>query len=349
MPSHIELKFGGAIGHEFAILIATVTVLALSCLSQSLAKNTIAPAPPEEVKLTRDLAAVRSFALTTGDQLWPGYGTALFGMLLLFSNREVLVCQGSLPKGFIPTGPDPATGCDRSVRKRSNLAGDLLATFPAFGPLETIVMGTPLRAGRTHGDWVQTILHEHFHQWQTSQRGYSARVEALDLSGGDKSGMWMLNFPVPYGSPLLQAAYARTAPLLARAIQAIGTDGFRSALQTYLVARREFENAAGPKNWRYIEFQLWQEGVARWTEITLGSGYPDPEVRNAADFLRMKGIEDLLKPDLTASGRVFVYPFGAAETMLIEQCDPSWRTKYSAMLSLSPLLKIAVTRCGLRE
>jgi hypothetical protein len=41
-------------------------------------------------------------------------------------------------------------------------------------------------------------MHEHSHQLQNAQAGYSQAVAALGLSHGDQTGMWMLNYPFPY-------------------------------------------------------------------------------------------------------------------------------------------------------
>ena len=51
---------------------------------------------------------------------------------------------------------------------------------------------------KTSTPWVVTMLHEHFHQLQDSQPNVFQDVMALDLAGGDQTGMWMLNYPFPY-------------------------------------------------------------------------------------------------------------------------------------------------------
>ena len=51
---------------------------------------------------------------------------------------------------------------------------------------------------KTSTPWIIMLLHEHFHQLQDSQPNFYADVSALNLSGADKSGMWMLNYPFPY-------------------------------------------------------------------------------------------------------------------------------------------------------
>jgi hypothetical protein len=291
------------------------------------------------------IAEVRHFAKSTGDKLWPGYGPAPFEFLLVADDREELFCRTSVPEGFKPDGIDSASGCAEYVRPRTGLTDDLLAALPIFGLPSTIVMGTPQSTGRTDAEWTRTILHEHFHEWQDSLPDIFERIGALDLAGGDKSGMWMLNFPFPYSDPAIVSTFNAASHLLGAAVDARGTPAFKPALTRYLAARAKLAKAAGARNWRYAELELWKEGVARWTEIELGKEFPDPDVRASALALNQKTRAWLDKPDLAGAGREFVYPYGASEAMLLQACDPNWRTRYSSVLALGPLLEEAAARC----
>jgi len=305
-----------------------------------------APQPQTDVDpLLPHVAAARAFARETGDRVWPGYGEAPFGMLVTGEQRETLLCQPA-PEGFEDEGVEPVTGCARAGRPRGELPGNLLAALPIFGSPSTIVMGTPASTGYAEPDWVRTILHEHFHQWQHALPGYYDRVAALDLAPPGDSGMWMLNFPFPYRDEAVGAAYAAASNALADVLAARGTDGFASALEAYLAARARFADAAGERNWRYLEFQLWQEGVARWTEIALGKAYPDPAVRAAAEAMEARTRERLRSPDLAEQGRLLVYPYGASEAMLIDFCWPEWRAAYPEAMALGPLLERAARHCA---
>jgi len=90
------------------------------------------------------------------------------------------------------------------------------ATFPGVNGVNTIVIGhAELTADKTSTRWVLTVLHEHFHQLVYSQPGYYADVEKLGLAHGDKTGMWMLNYPFPYDSARVQEKFtAMTHALL---------------------------------------------------------------------------------------------------------------------------------------
>lgn len=298
--------------------------------------------------LLADLATTQAFAAQGGEALWPGYGAAPFGFLLVRTDRETLLCREGGAPGFAAEGTDAATGCARYGRARSGLPDNLLAAMPIFGPPSTIVMGTPEATGRAREAWLHTVLHEHFHQWQSNLPDYYARVGALDLADGDTTGMWMLEFPFPYSDQTVGAVHAAASRALAAAIDARGSERFIPAFDRYLAARRALAAQVGERNWRYLEFQLWQEGVARWTEIQLGKGYPDDGVRASADVLEARVRELLADPDLAGRGREIAYPHGAGEAMLLEACGPEWRQAYPAALALGPLLEAARARCGRR-
>jgi hypothetical protein len=237
------------------------------------------------------------------------------------------------------------TGCSSGTRPRSGLPDNLLAAMPVFGAPSTIVMGSAKATGRSEADWTRTILHEHFHQWQDALPNFYPRIAALDLSGGDETGMWMLNFLFPYSDPATVTAFAKASRALGEALDARGKRNFRKALGRYLTERRDLAKTVGTRNWRYAEFELWKEGVARWTEIDLGKRYPDKGVRESALALERQTRDWLDKPDIAGLGREFVYPYGAAEAMLLESCGAGWRRDYPSLFSLGPMLERAMRTC----
>ena len=303
---------------------------------------------PAATPIARDLAATQSLARGAGERLWPGYGGAPFGMLLVTENAETLYCQKNPPKDFALDGRDAATGCARWTRARGNMPDNLLAAMPVFGPDSTIVMGTPEKTGFEREDWLRTILHEHFHQWQSSRPGYYARVDALDLKGGDASGMWMLNFPFPYADPKTGSAYANASNALADALEARHKPEFLPAFDRYLAARHVFADSVGARNWRYLDFQLWQEGGARWTEYAIAKAGGTAAARDAALAGEARTLKRLRSPDLAKQGRDLAYTYGTAEIMLVDACGPRWRKAYPVAVQLGPIVEAARARCTVR-
>lgn len=307
----------------------------------------LAASPPAaEIDVGPHLAQARDFAAAEGDNVWPGYGDAPFGFLLITDREETLLCRDIVPEGFKPAGSDRATGCARYARPRSGLPANLLAAMPMFGPPSVIVMGTPEATGRTEASWIRTILHEHFHQWQYELPDYFGRLEALDLHGGDETGMWILNYAFPYEDPEVSAAFSESSRKLADALEARATPQFLQAFDAYLAERAVLAGRAGDSNWRYMELQLWQEGVARWTEIRLGKWYPRQDVRDSAARLEDATLAELRSPDLPRKKRVALYAYGAAEAMLLQACGHGWRADYPNHMALGPLLAAARPTCA---
>jgi hypothetical protein len=248
-----------------------------------------------------------------GDRIWPGLAVTPMPVLLVTDSTEFLV-DSSL---------------DRPVWTRPrSLPPTLVATFPVDGA-PTIVIGTAERTGKTSTEWVLTLLHEHFHQWQYSRPDYYAGVAALELARGDTTGMWMLDYPFPYDSAPVARAVRRWALAIRSALEQPKPDGKRYA--EVLSAGDALRGRLSPADYRYLEFQLWQEGVARYVEYRAaelaagrGSSYRWIAERNRSRLPR-----ELERIDLTKNRRVSFYPLGAAIALLLDRTRPGWKTAYS--------------------
>jgi hypothetical protein len=229
----------------------------------------------------------------------------------------------------------------------------MLATFPIEG-MPTIVIGSAERTGKASTDWVLTLLHEHFHQWQYSRPDYYPGTARLGLSRGDSTGQWMLNYPFPYDSPPIQLAMRRFAGALLRAL---GTEhGARTpALSQVVDARDALRTALSADDYRYLEFQLWQEGTARFIEYAAGReaarlAEPPAAFRHLPDFeaygVTADGMHhgirrELEQLDLGRDRRVAFYPIGAAIALLLDDTRPDWKRAYADRpFALAALLRV---------
>src|SRR5215218_4041507 len=167
------------------------------------ATRTAALAPDDRVRI----AEAFRLADAIGDSIWPGWTSAPFAVLLVTPEREFLVRHPRPSSEFTRIGYDSLLRSEVLVRDRT-LSPSFLATFPAVGGVPTIVVGQPRATGKSSTEWVLTLLHEHFHQLQTSRPDYYARVGALGLARGDQTGMWMLNYAFPYDSSAARTRFA---------------------------------------------------------------------------------------------------------------------------------------------
>lgn len=279
----------------------------------------------------------RTVAELNGDHVWAGFSDAPFGILLVEEDRERLFCHQGSPDGFESIGIDPILSCPSGTRQAS-FPPNMLASFPAVDGVATIVIGTPEATGKSPDAWVLTVLHEHFHQMQFSWPHYYSGITNLGLSGGDETGMWMLNYPFPYKHGETVKAFRVMANRLIEALEARNTGAFYDALVSYWQSREAARRTVSDDDWRYIELQFWQEGVARWTEGAIAAFSEDlSDAVGEANALIGRELSTL---DLSSQNRSAVYPIGAAEASLLEAGGSKWRANYwSEPFSLGPQLQ----------
>jgi hypothetical protein len=155
--------------------------------------------------------------------------------------------------------------------------------------------------------------------------------------------MWMLNYAFPYKDPTTVERFRAASSALAAGLKPDSDP--RGALATYLSARDALAASVPARDWRYAEFQLWQEGVARWTELAAAERSGDPELRQAGKALAESVHRELARSDLAAKGRVAFYALGAGEAMLLERCRSRWKPRYPQVMSMRPLLQAALEDC----
>jgi hypothetical protein len=278
-----------------------------------------------------------------GDRVWSNWDKAPFAVLLVTPEYEFLIRHPRPSNDFTLAGNDTLLKSNVYFRKRTQSI-NLLATFPAVGGMSTIVIGQAENTTKkTSTPWVVTVLHEHFHQLQSSQGSYYSEVNSLNLSRGDQSGMWMLNYPFPYKDDRISAEFSRLSKLLAQALEAKTKKEFSAKLGIYLEARNALQNLLDPDDYKYFSFQLWQEGIARYTEFRIADlaakkYQPTREFRSLKDYTPFKGVAEsilnqqilgnLLTLQLEKSERLVFYPFGAAEGLLLDRANAKWQGRY---------------------
>jgi hypothetical protein len=310
---------------------------------------TVALAPDDRIRI----AEAFRLADSVGDQIWPGWTSAPFAILLVTPEREFLIRHPRPSPDFTSIGYDSLLKTDVLVRPRQ-FPLNLLATFPAVGGVPTIVVGQAAATERKNStEWVVTLLHEHFHQLQTSRPGYFARVDSLGLARGDRTGMWMLNYAFPYDSARVRTRFAALTQRLDSALAAT-TDDERTLRWTAVrSARTALRDALTPDDDRYFAFQTWQEGVARYTELAVArfaAAHYTPSAAFAAlpDFVPYATVAERIESSVRAGlrgnslergNRVAFYPAGAAYALMLDRVVPTWRSHYfDSAMSLEVLL-----------
>ncbi len=277
-----------------------------------------------------------------GNRLWPDWPHAPFTLLLVTDSAEYLMGHPRPTPDFARPIYDPEL-CMQIWSRPRVFSPTLLATFPAVGGLPTVVVGTAERTGKSSSEWVLTLLHEHFHQRQYSLPDYYQRLALLDLAAGDSSGSWMLDYPFPYDSAPVQVATREFARALAGALGS-GPGTRKRAMSRVVRARTALARHLTAAENRYLEFQLWQEGIARFIEYKaaqLAADSPHPAINYTAlrDYESYQDLagrnraalrRELSGIDLGKDRRISFYPLGAALGQLLDLVNPRWQQRYRA-------------------
>lgn len=275
-----------------------------------------------------------------GNSIWPGINDAPFVVLLVTDSVEFLVNHPYPSSDFKISEEDEILKAKIFYRKRQ-YSKEFLATFPAVNGVNCIVVGTPENTGMSPTAWIITLLHEHFHQYQYFQKGYYDSVAALDLANGDKTGMWQLNYLFPYESSSVNSQYLKYTTALSKAVSNVNNKDFKKTVVLFGRERKKLMGLFTPTDYRYISFQLWQEGIARYTEYKflqlLDDYIPAAEVTQLSGFISFREFkEQFLKSHLASvtamtlnkEKRVCFYDIGLAEGILLDKQNPHWRSHY---------------------
>jgi hypothetical protein len=185
-----------------------------------------------------------------------------------------------------------------------------------------------------------TLLHEHFHQFQMAQPDYNTGVMALNLARGDRGGSWMLNYAFPYDSAYAQSRFNEFTAELLRTFDSPADAA--TALPAINASRDRLQAALAADDERYLAFQMWQEGVSRYTELMVArraaaSYVPTPAFAALSDYTPIRDAVASMEAEIRASlqnnplgrlHRVAFYAAGAAYAQALQAASPKWAAAY---------------------
>jgi hypothetical protein len=283
------------------------------------------------------MAEARKVLSAYGNQLWPSFSTKDFPVVIVGHKHDKFYCAKNSPAGFTLFSIDTDTNCRIDIRAAGQFPTNTQATFNFAGSGPVAVIGAYGLVESNSTAWLATLLHENFHQYQMNWRGYYNSLTALDLAGDDDTAMWALNYPFAYDDPQV-IAMIRSNSLDLVAILSAPNKSIRKKLALQYSAKRSDRlSTLTDADRRYLEFQLWQEGVARYTELALaefaGSGTHtslglDHDFSALAANLRNRILQTLGEGKLSQHRRVYFYSLGAAEALVLDEIDPNWRDSY---------------------
>ena len=285
---------------------------------------------------------------TVSGDLFPGLAQAPLNLLLLTEGVEFYLSDTAPAERYSFQRVAGSVGTRNIYVRGNHYDLSYLATFPAVG-VPTIVMGTPENTGRTHLGWALIMVHERFHTLQATLPGFSEGVRGLDLAGDDESGMWMLNYDFPYDDPEIGALFYTMSQSLASARRGLvevaygGAEALAQKVEDYLTKKAAFRAGLSDADYRYFEFVVWREGMARYvqslTPIALMRRHYDSDgfggnVRAALtlEAVRLNELSqvNLLSPNaLRSLRREIFYAVGHYEGLLLDEIAPGWQDRYA--------------------
>lgn len=308
--------------------------------------QTIFSQPKPQISENNRIRLAEAFRLgdSFSGKIWRNWSKTPFAVLLITPENEFLIRHPAPSRDFAEIGYDKLLKSRIYWRKRV-FSPNLLATFPAIqgSAVSTIVVGQAENTFvKTSTPWVVTILHEHFHQLQDSQPNMYQETLDLGLSGGDQTGLWMLNYPFPYPEKSIAQNFGELAGQLAKTLETANPAAFQNELKNYLAMRETFNKSLKPNDYKYLSFQLWKEGIARYTEYQIAKSAaetyrPSKEFRKLKDFEPYSQIADAMRSNIIAklksinlseSQREAAYPFGASEALLLDKAKIDWKNRY---------------------
>ena len=201
---------------------------------------------------------------------------------------------------------------------------------------------------KTGISWVFTVMHEHFHQLQDGRPGFYQAVGSLGLAHGDNTGCG--NYPFPSDNPELGKSFTHLSYVLLAALNEPDLRKFKALARQYTMGRKEFFAQLSPDDRKYLSFQLWKEGIARYVQIKSAEAaanyQPTPEYAALPDYetfesyareVRSDTLGELKRADLAIWKRVVIYSLGASEGLLLDRLHPEWKQRYfSRLFTLDP-------------
>ena len=159
----------------------------------------------------------------------------------------------------------------------------------------------------------------------------------------------MLNYPFPYKSAEVSAEFDALARALRAALSDTSAGSGERHVRAVASARRRLKGVLAERDHRYLDFQLWQEGIARYTEVAVAElaasrytptpaflALPDAEPFGVVAARLRREIVETESVSLT-NERIAFYPVGAALGLWLDRAEPTWRRRYvERMLTLEP-------------
>jgi len=278
-----------------------------------------------------------------GDSIWKNISKTPLRILLITDSLEYLFNHNNPDKSFELFKYDSLLKTNIYVRSR-RFPPFLRATFPAVNGEDCIVVGDPENTNKSNEDWIIMLLHEHFHLYQGSIPLYKKNIAELAQKIANNSENWMLDYDFPYADTTINNLFKKYSSSIYETHSHLCKENIKDKMDYNLIIQKEIQNYLTPNDYSYFQFQIWQEGIATYTEykylyaLNLIDKYFE---KNYALNFTLKH-EDLLKAysknllnaDLQKNKRNLFYSIGLLKGIIKDETNPDWKTDYFRILSI---------------
>lgn len=277
-----------------------------------------------------------------GDSIWDNISKTPLRMLLITDSLEYLFNHDNPGTSFEWCQYDSILNTNIYVRPKK-FPPFLRATFPAVNGIDCIVAGNPQNTEKSDEDWIIMLLHEHFHLYQNENPQYKENIALLAQRISKGANNWMLDYDFPYNDTTINELFKEYSHSVNETCNSLNKNNFNEEVKQCVTDRSEIQEHLSPDDCDYFRFQIWQEGIATYTEyqylniLNLNCQY-FKDVYNLDYTLKdetlLKAYTNyLLKTDLRKSQRDLFYSLGLLEGIIKDKTNPEWKTDYFRTLS----------------
>lgn len=278
-----------------------------------------------------------------GDSLWENISSTPLRILLITDSLEYLFNHSSPDKSFELFKYDTLLNTNIYVRQR-RFPPFLRATFPAVNGTDCIVVGNPENTRKSDEDWIIMLLHEHFHLYQGANPKYNENISVLSHKIANESQNWMLDYNFPYNDTTINELFKDYVFSIFESYISLNKNNFIQKVELYLANQAEIKNHLAPNDYDYFQFQIWQEGIATYTEYK----YLDALNLNSKYFKEIYALDfalkneyhlsaytnGLLENELRKNKREMFYSIGLLIGIIKDETTPEWKEGYFRVLNV---------------
>jgi hypothetical protein len=153
----------------------------------------------------------------------------------------------------------------------------------------------------------------------------------------------MLDYNFPYNDTIINELFKEYTSSVYNISMALNDKSTNERIIPYVPDLSKIQSHMNPDDYDYFRFQIWQEGIATYTEYRylkiLSKNSNSFKELNTLDYalkdekLLKEYTNYLLETDLRKSQRDLFYSLGLLEGIINDEINPGWKTDYFKILN----------------